>query len=117
LEAPSEQTRRDSVASRRDSVASRRDSVDSRRDSVASHRDTSTSVPVNAVQDDVFPTEARMKAKAKKAADPTLKAVKRKKKTELSYDECGEDHRVSMYIDEINHNVCDFVCFSGYKQN
>jgi len=61
-----------------------------------------SSVSSDAVQVDVFPTEARMKAKAKKA--------------ELGYDDCGGDHSAIMYIDEINHNACDCVCFSGYKQ-
>ena len=71
---------------------------------------------MSAVQVDAFPTEARMKAKAKKALDPTLKSVKRKKKAELGYDDCGEDHSAIMYIDDVTHNTCDCVCFSGYQQ-
>ena len=53
-----------------------------------------------------------MKAKAKKAADPSVKAVKKKKVAELGYDDCGEDHSAIMYIDEISFNTCDCICFS-----
>ena len=75
------------------------------------------SVPPNLCTSiDVFPTEARMKAKAKKAADPSVKAVKKKKVAELGYDDCGEDHSAIMYIDEISFNTCDCICFSGYKE-
>ena len=65
---------------------------------------------------DVFPTDARMKAKAKKLLDPESKPVKKKKIAEPGDDDCGEDHSAIMYIDEISYNSCDCCCFAGYKE-
>jgi len=65
---------------------------------------------------DVFPTEARMKAEAKKLLDPDSNSVKKKKIAELGDDDCGGDHGAILYMDEISYNSCDCCCFAGYKE-
>ena len=76
----------------------------------------STSVNFVPVSSLAFPTESRMRQKAKKEADPSYVPVKKKKIAELGYDDCGEDHTPLMYLDSVCDNSCDFMCYDGYKQ-